>query len=219
MRLIAAVIVILGLTGCSAVVKKGEGQQLAITQTARSNLVVNFQGDSRVEANDDWGRLRTKWQSALRNEGEAAGIAVSEQYGKPRGADAPGVLLLINVSNFRYLTTGMRYGFGVMTGNAWIQSNVSFVDLQSGETLGSRSYDTSSSAWEGVFSAMTEDQVAAISKEIIAEVKGARIAPEKQFAPPAGAPAASKEQQLQQLQQQRLPYEEYQKRYREIMGE
>lgn len=219
MRLTAAVIVILGLTGCSAVVKKGTGQQLAITQSARNNLVVNFQGDSRVEANDDWGRLRTKWQSALRNEGEAAGIAVSEQYGKPRGAEAPGVLLLINVSNFRYLTSGMRYGFGVMTGNAWIQSNVSFVDLQSGETLGSRSYDTSSSAWEGVFSAMTEDQVAAISKEIIAEVKGARIAPEKQFAPPTDAPTASKEQQLQQLQQQRLPYEEYQKRYREIMAE
>ena len=31
--------------------------------------------------------------------------------------------------------------------------------------------------------------------------------------------AISKQQQLQQLQQQRLPYDEYQKRYREIMGE
>lgn len=36
---------------------------------------------------------------------------------------------------------------------------------------------------------------------------------------PASAPAISKEQRLQQLQQQRLPYEEYQKRYREIMAE
>ncbi|MDG9785242.1 hypothetical protein [Metapseudomonas otitidis] len=36
---------------------------------------------------------------------------------------------------------------------------------------------------------------------------------------PVSAPALSKEQQLQQLQQQRLPYDEYQKRYREIMAQ
>lgn len=38
-------------------------------------------------------------------------------------------------------------------------------------------------------------------------------------AAPAGQSSAYKEQQLRELSQQNLPYEEYQKRYRQIMGE
>jgi len=41
----------------------------------------------------------------------------------------------------------------------------------SGRVLGSRKYSTSSTAWQGIFSAMTSKQVQAISEEIVAEVK------------------------------------------------
>jgi len=53
-----------------------------------------------------------------------------------------------------------------MTGNAFINSKVQFVDLSNGSALGERSYDTSSTAWQGAFSAMTDKQVRAICKEI-----------------------------------------------------
>ena len=48
-----------------------------------------------------------------------------------------------------------------MTGNAFIKSKVQFRDLVTGDVLGKRSYDTTSTAWQGVFSAMTEKQVQA----------------------------------------------------------
>jgi hypothetical protein len=64
----------------------------------------------------------------------------------------------------------MRYGFGVMTGNAFVQARVSFRDLKTGDSWGERSYDTSSTAWQGVFSAMTDKQVRAICKEIVADL-------------------------------------------------
>ena len=58
-----------------------------------------------------------------------------------------------------------------MTGNAFIDSKVSFLDLQTGATLGERTYNTKSTAWQGVFSAMTEKQVQAICKDIVAQVR------------------------------------------------
>jgi hypothetical protein len=36
--------------------------------------------------------------------------------------------------------------------------------------LGERTYDTSSTAWQGAFSAMTDKQVQAICKQIVGEV-------------------------------------------------
>ena len=42
--------------------------------------------------------------------------------------------------------------------------------LKTGEVWGEREYDTTSTAWEGVFSAMTEKQVRAICKDIVTEL-------------------------------------------------
>jgi hypothetical protein len=80
----------------------------------------------------------------------------------------------INVTNFRYLTPGARYGAGVMVGNAWVNSSADYSDLKSGRLIGTRTYDTSSSAWEGVMSAMTKEQVEAIAQQIISDIKSAK---------------------------------------------
>jgi hypothetical protein len=69
------------------------------------------------------------------------------------------------------LSSGARFGFGVMTGNAYIDAKIQFADLKSGRPFGERSYNTRSTAWQGIFSAMTEKQVQAIAAEIAREVK------------------------------------------------
>jgi hypothetical protein len=84
------------------------------------------------------------------------------------------VRIMINVTNFRYLTPGARYVAGVMVGNAWINSSADYSDLKSGRLIGTRTYDTSSSAWEGVMSAMTQEQVEAIAQQIISDIKSAK---------------------------------------------
>lgn len=80
------------------------------------------------------------------------------------------VLVQVKVNDYRYLTSGARYGFGVMVGNAFMDSDVKFIELPAQKTLGTRKYSTSSSAWQGVFSAMTDKQLEAVSNEIVKEI-------------------------------------------------
>jgi hypothetical protein len=58
-----------------------------------------------------------------------------------------------------------------MTGDAYVDSKVSFIELQSEYQIGEQSYDTSSSAGQGLFSAMTDTQVTAICKQFVAEIR------------------------------------------------
>ncbi|CAE6906217.1 conserved exported protein of unknown function [Pseudomonas marincola] len=220
-RNLALIACVLLMTGCAATVKKGQEASVALPDDARSNLVVNFQGTDRVLAHPDWGRLKTEWRGAMQSEASTAGYRVTEQAGTPRAEGKPGVLIVIDVSNFRYLTAGTRYAVGIMSGNAWIESKVNYSSLLTGANYGSRTYNTSSTAWEGVFSAMTEEQIQAISKEIVAEVRAAPRAPEQQPAAlsKAGSAALSKDQRIKLLQQEKLSYEDYQRRYKEIVGE
>jgi len=58
-----------------------------------------------------------------------------------------------------------------MTGNAYIDAKVSYVDLNGGQTFGAQNYNTSSSAWAGVFAKMTPQQVDAIATDVFATLK------------------------------------------------
>ena len=61
-----------------------------------------------------------------------------------------------------------------MGGNAFIESKLSFSNLKNGESFGSQAANTSSSAWQGVFSAMTNKQVEAIAVDVFKQLKGAK---------------------------------------------
>ena len=166
-------LVISMLSGCAASVKSGGTEALAIQDSAKRNLVLNLQGTSKVQQNEDWPQLKQEWKEALQYEATQAGYRLSDaQASSPSGQD--GVGIKVNVTNFRYLTPGSRYGAGVMVGNAWINSSADFTDLKTGQLIGTRTYDTSSSAWEGVMSAMTQEQVEAIAKQIISDIKSAK---------------------------------------------
>ncbi|UZE22066.1 hypothetical protein LOY67_18665 [Pseudomonas sp. B21-056] len=166
-------VAIVMLSGCAASVKSGGTEALVIQESAKQNLIVNFQGNSKVEQNEDWSRLKQEWNDALQVEATRAGYHLVEA--QPTSLDGKdGVGIKINVTNFRYLTPGARYGAGVMVGNAWVNSRADYSDLKSGRLIGTRTYDTSSSAWEGVMSAMTQKQVQAISQQIISDIKNAK---------------------------------------------
>ncbi|MGE7959153.1 hypothetical protein ACQKQA_21680 [Pseudomonas sp. NPDC089530] len=160
------------LTGCAATVERGGSDTISIAQASKQNLAVTFKGNDKVVANEDWGLLQRTWANSLQAEAALVGYRVTETSTVP--APQPGVLMQVNVSNFRFLSPGARFGAGVMTGNAWVNSSVDFVDMKSGNKLGTRTYNTTSSAWEGVMSAMTEKQVQAIAKQIIADIKAAK---------------------------------------------
>lgn len=160
------------LAGCAATVQRGAVSEapIQIPAEASKNVVLNMTGSGVATNSADWEPFKGEWRSAMAAAAAARGATFATQEGAPRAAGEPGTLVVVEVNDYRYLSPGARYGLGVMTGNAFIDSEVRFADLRTGTTLGRRSYDTSSSAWQGVFSPMTGKQVEAISQEVIAEI-------------------------------------------------
>lgn len=161
------------LGGCAANVRRAPGDttRLAIPAASAGNIVMNVTGSQVAISSSDWEQLKGEWRAAMKKATAEAGLIYSPQEDAPHAPSQPGTLVVIYINDYRYLSRGARYGFGVMTGNAYIDSKVSFLDLQTGATLGERSYNTSSTAWQGIFSAMTEKQVQAICKDIVTQVR------------------------------------------------
>ena len=170
-RMVALAAVGFALSGCAASVTKSASEgPVRVGPDSAKSIVLNVIGSKAATESKDWEALKGEWRAAMKSEAALAGISASLQEGDPRPTGQPGTLVVVDVDDYRYLSPGARYGFGVMTGNAFIKSKVQFRDLVKGDVLGERSYDTSSSAWQGVFSAMTDKQVDAICKQIVAEV-------------------------------------------------
>jgi len=221
MRLIALWLVVF-LAGCSAHVKRSAEDPLTLYSDARDSIVLSIEGTERVQSNAEWGVLRSVWMNAMQRQAGAANVHYSEQVGDAHLTQTPATLVRINVTNFRYVTAGERINLGVMVGNAWVNSQVQYLDGQTGKLMGSRNYDTTSSAWEGVLSAMTDKQLDALSQAIVAEVRSSRPLvrttvdpPQNKFTPISSQSA--QEQRLAQLQQLNLPYEQYQQEYQRIL--
>ncbi len=79
-------------------------------------------------------------------------------------------MVVVNVADYRDVSIGARVRLGIRTGNAFINAQVAFRDLKTGDTWATQGYDTKSSAWHGVAAAMTTKQVRAMCHEIVGEV-------------------------------------------------
>lgn len=164
-----AILVLAAVSGCAATVNQsavGEAKLLApSTQTKKVGLLVK--ASPAVEQSKDWQTFRAEWRTAMAEATAGAGLPfVYFDADVPASAD-PLVLVRVHVNDYRYLTSGARYGFGVMTGNAYIDADAEFVELPANRVLGGKKYATSSSAWEGIFSAMTDKQLRAVANEIV----------------------------------------------------
>ncbi|MDH4564125.1 hypothetical protein [Pseudomonas sp. BN411] len=262
MRTIAIALTYLALYGCAADMTREEvSEPLQIPVESRSQLVVNFRGSGKATGGADWARLKSAWRAALQSEASTYGLSVSEQAGEIRMGTTPGVLVVIDVNDFRYVTEAKNAAFDFWTDDAWVDAEVTYLDAQTAKRYGERTYDTSSPAWEDVLSANTDVQIQAIAKDMVDEIH--TVAPPQDFAPqpaatssppatteaamPPSGPAREsaeyesvsdgggggatgdgdgitreqlKQQQLDQLKRDTgLSYEEYQRRYREIVGQ
>jgi hypothetical protein len=57
-----------------------------------------------------------------------------------------------------------------MTGNAFVDADAEFFEFPNKRSIGKRKYATSSTAWQGIFSAMTDKQLRAISDTMMQEL-------------------------------------------------
>jgi len=161
------------VSGCAATVGRPTTEQRPLASSGPPKTVaLLITGSPAIQASADWHTFRAEWRTAFASAASAAGLQFA-YLEVESGEQPPGtVLARVSVSDYRYLTSGARYGFGVMTGNAYINADAEFLEFPGGKSIGTRKYSTSSSAWEGIFSAMTDKQVVAISNAMVQDLKG-----------------------------------------------
>lgn len=170
------------LGGCAATVTKSAAENqppLKASAEAAKHIVLDVTGGPSATGSKDWTDFRAVWVEAMTAEAAAAGKRITVRAASAAGStqaaqgSEAATLVVVHVNDFRWISSGARIGLGIMTGNAFVDAKARFSELPSGRALGERGYNTSSSAGQGIFSAMTDKQVVAICKEIVGEV-GAR---------------------------------------------
>ena len=171
-RLIYLSSLVLLMAGCAATVKRHDGGAPVPvgTKAPGKNVVLNLTGSDVTRSAKDWTGFKGIWNDECSDEFHDAAAQFSMQDGTPQPTGSEGSLVVVNVVDYRYVSIGARVMFGIMTGNAFVNAQVGFRDLKTGETWATQTYDTTSSAWNGVFAAMTTKQVRAMCHEILGEV-------------------------------------------------
>jgi hypothetical protein len=176
------------LTGCATTGAQHDSAQIAApastaaTPTAApvapltaptasaKRLVLNMTGPAMVTQSKDWPAFQEEWRATFSDHAKEAGVAFDVQKGEPRPTGETGTLLQVYVNDYRMVGIGARVFFGVMTGNAYIDAKASYTDLNDGKEFGERTYNTTSSAWAGVFAKMTPQQVDQIATKVFGEL-------------------------------------------------
>lgn len=100
-----------------------------------------------------------------------SGMRVSWAEDENSCGSAPTVLVIVKIRNYRYMTTESRIGMGIFAGNAHVNAEVEFYEPPVKKLLGTRVYETTTSAIEGNLSATTRQQVPAMSTEVVSEIR------------------------------------------------
>ncbi len=168
--LLASVTIILG--GCAAGVTRHTTEPGKITPThvAASRIILYLTAKPALVTGEDWIAFRDEWQTSMTAATGAAGVSFKFAAPEDPKPTEPATIVSLSVNDFRYVSQAKRYAVGVFAGNAYMDVDAQFTESPSGRQLGTRKYATSSSAWQGVFSAMTPKQVEAVAQEIVKEV-------------------------------------------------
>jgi hypothetical protein len=174
----AVIALSLVLTGCAATVNKPGSSTAAIQLPASSSkkIVLTVKASPAVTATADWKIFQEQWRAGMAAATASKGLNFSFHDAESAPASEAGALVGVKINDYRYVSAGARIGLGVMTGNAFLDAEVAFSDLQTQRLVGTRKYHTTSSAWDGIFAAMTDKQVLAVSNEIVAEIVNYRAA-------------------------------------------
>lgn len=143
---------------------------LTTPPASAKRLVLNMNGPAIVTQSKDWPAFQEEWRVTFADHAKEAGVAFEVQKGDARSTGETGTLLQVYVNDYRMVGIGARVFFGVMTGNAYIDAKASYTDLNDGKEFGERTYNTTSSAWGGVFAKMTPQQVDAIASKVFGEL-------------------------------------------------
>ena len=160
------------LAGCAATVNRGEPGQapVVVSKAAQGKIVMLVKGSDEISRSRDWNEFRAEWKTAMEAAAAGAGMGFAFVDQEPAAHNDSGTLVVVDINDYRYLSAGARLMLGILVGNAYIDAKAAYFELPERRAFAERKYNTSSSAWQGIFSAMTAKQIAAICAEIVGEL-------------------------------------------------
>ncbi|KND61921.1 hypothetical protein BVER_01519 [Candidatus Burkholderia verschuerenii] len=167
------------LSGCAATLQtqntnstteKTAETGIVVPPSATHTIVLRMNGSKVATTASDWPRVQTEWREALEGASQDASSTFVDETVKRSSRTGAGTVVDVYVEDFHFVALGARYTLGIMTGNAFIQARVAFRDLQSGRVFGERNYNTSSSAWQGMFAPTSDKQTRAIASDIVKQI-------------------------------------------------
>lgn len=158
------------LSACAATVSRPAGQAAVQSTAPVRDVALQITAPPAIQASSDWRAFQAEWRTAFEAAATAKGLRASYVEGAAANPEPGTVLVKVNVNDYRYITPAARFGLGIMSGNAYIDANAQYIQYPDAKVIGDRKFSTSSSAWQGVFSAMTDKQVRAISDEIVTDL-------------------------------------------------
>jgi hypothetical protein len=172
------IVLAIALTGCAASVQQtsmsapqATGEAVSSpSATPSGTLTAIVTGNPSMTASGDWAAFLDEWKEALTaSAGEANWPFV---FAKDEAAipASTSVLVRLTVNDFRYLSTTKRYMLGIMAGNAFMDVEAQYFDYRVNKPIGTKKFNTSSTAWEGIFSAATPKQVRTVSEMIVKDL-------------------------------------------------
>lgn len=172
---VALMLAITALAGCATkVTQTAIDPSLAtsgkVARVTGGTVVAVMSASDDVKARSDWADFIEQWQKSLTSAAEDQAVPfifANDESSMPASA---AVLVRIHVNDFKYVSQVKRYMLGVMAGNATMDVDAKYIALPANKPLGAKNFNTSSSGWEGVFSAMTPKQVETVSNMIVKEV-------------------------------------------------
>ncbi|WP_434515513.1 hypothetical protein AB6Q56_01910 [Dechloromonas sp. ARDL1] len=175
-----AFLIIIGLYGCAAKVTKEEDsgmpraeKKLGLSPSATNKVVFLIDGNDSVKSGKHWELFLEDWNSSMTAATAEANIGFMKIGSEEKIPSEVATLVRVTVNDYRYMAQWARYLVGVMAGNAFMDVTVEFLELPSHKQRGTRSYKTSTSGGQGIFSAASPKQIEAVSVEIVSEIKGA----------------------------------------------
>ncbi|CAH0354933.1 hypothetical protein [Aquabacterium sp. CECT 9606] len=147
---------------------------VAVPAAAKRKVVLALTGPKAITESKDWGEFKREWRETFAEHASEASVAYSFSDAAPSPTGEDGTILLVDVADYRIVGIGARIFFGAMTGNAFIDAKVKFSSLRDGAAFGEQRYNTSSSAWGGIFAKMTPQQVDSIASNIFMDLGGAK---------------------------------------------
>jgi hypothetical protein len=147
---------------------------VVVPAVSAKKVVMSMTGPKAVVEAKDWTDFKREWRETFADHAKAAGIEFGFVEGEAKPQASDGTMLQVNIADYRMVGIGARLFFGVMTGNAFIDAKIKFINLRDGATFGEQQHNTSSSAWSGIFAKVTPQQVDTIGAEVFRDLKPAK---------------------------------------------